>query len=66
MSKDGIPNLDARDTEVLAEWFLYHMTMEQRWALMADHPLVYSRMFPGVPADRIAGAVREKIEKERS
>lgn len=58
-------NLDIHDTEVLAEWFMYHLSMEQRTELVAELPLIYSRMFPTVPPSRILSFVEAAIKSER-
>lgn len=58
-------NLGIRDAEVLAEWFLYHMGPEQRGKLMAEHPLIYARLFPSVPDTTIIGCVQRQILEER-
>lgn len=36
------------DAETIAEWFVVHMTQEQRALFMAERPMVYHRLFPEV------------------
>lgn len=49
------------ETEVLAEWFLNQMPMEQRHQLMAELPVIYHHLYPGVPASTIASAVAHAV-----
>ena len=55
-------NESIRDMEEVAEWLLYHMSMEQRGALMAERPLLYARLFPGVSAEAILDVVSSGIQ----
>lgn len=36
-------NLDAFNKEMLLQWFMYHMTQEQRFQLMYEHPVIYNK-----------------------
>jgi hypothetical protein len=58
-------NLGIHDNEVLAEWFLYHLSLEQRHKLMAELPLIYSRLYPDVAAEVLGGYVIGQIQSER-
>lgn len=53
--------LSSNDLERLVEWFSYRMTMDQRRELMADMPLVYSRLAPGAGAESIVGMVSSAL-----
>lgn len=64
--KDGIHNLNTHDTEVLAEWFMWKLSMEQRHNLIAEMPLIYSRMFPDVSPTLMGDYVKTRINRERS
>lgn len=50
------------DAEELAEWFLNLMPMEQRRKLMAERPLLYNRVFPGVKAGTILTHVADALD----
>jgi hypothetical protein len=65
MPRDGIHNLGIRDTEDLAEYLLYHLSMELRGKLMAERPVLYSRLFPGVAPETLAFRVSERIHDEQ-
>jgi hypothetical protein len=62
---DGIVNLGIRDTEDLAEFLLYHLSMELRGKLMAERPVLYSRLYPTVSAETLAFKVSETIHAEQ-
>lgn len=64
MPRDGIHNLGIRDTEDLAEYLLYHLSMELRGKLMAERPVLYSRLYPSVDAETLAFKVSETIHEE--
>jgi hypothetical protein len=40
--------------------------MEQRDALMAELPVIYARLYPGVGADRLTERVTEHIGADRA
>jgi hypothetical protein len=61
-TRDGVQNLGIRDTEDLAEWFVYHLSMEQRAKLMAERPVIYARMYPHT-RDAVVEHVRNYIEE---
>jgi hypothetical protein len=65
MTRDGIHNLGIRDTEELAEYLLYHISMELRGKLMAERPVLYSRLFPTVTPENLAFRVSDTIHHER-
>lgn len=62
---DGVSNLGIHDTEILAEFLMHHLTMELRGKLMAEMPLLYSRMFPTVTPENLAFRVSSAIHQER-
>lgn len=64
MARDSVYNLGIRDTEELADFLLYHITMEQRDQLMAERPVLYSRLFPGVSPETLAFRVSAAIHEE--
>lgn len=39
-----LDNLTGLDKEMLLNWFLYHMPMEQRRRLMREMPVVYNKV----------------------
>lgn len=57
--------LHAADAEVIARYFLYHLGADERRLLMADLPMVYARMYPGVTTERITGNVASGIALTR-
>lgn len=57
--------LSPPDAEVVARYFLYHLGQDERRLLMADLPLVYARMYPGVSAEILAGQVSAMIDLQR-
>lgn len=61
MRNNNGEQLSIRDAEVLAEWFLHNMSMEQRHQLMAELPVIYHHLYPGVPASTIASAVAHAV-----
>ena len=63
--RDGIHNLGIRDTEELAEYLLYHLSSELRGKLMAERPVLYSRLYPKVSAENLAFRVSQTIHEER-
>jgi hypothetical protein len=63
-TQHAISNLGIRDTEDLAEFLLYHLTMELRGKLMAERPVLYSRLYPGVSPETLAFRVSAAIHKE--
>lgn len=65
MPRDGIHNLGIRDTEELAEYLLYHMSMELRGKLMAERPVLYSRLYPKVTPETLSFSVSERIHDEQ-
>jgi hypothetical protein len=65
MARDGIHNLGIRDTEDLAEFLLYHITVELRGKLMAERPVLYSRLFPTVSPETLAFRVSEVIHADQ-
>jgi hypothetical protein len=65
MPRDGIHNLGTRDTEDLAEFLLYHLSMELRGKLMAERPVLYSRLFPNVAPETLSFRVSERIHAEQ-
>ena len=60
----GLHNLGIRDTEDLAEYLLYNLSMELRRKLMAERPVLYSRLYPTVDAETLAFAVSAAIHQE--
>lgn len=50
-----------REAEEMAEWLVYHMTMEQRRKLMAERPVLYAHWFPEASAIAITDRVRDAI-----
>lgn len=57
--------LGIHDNEVLAEWFVYNLSQEQRFKLAAELPVIYGRMYPDVAPSRIASFVDDTIRAER-
>jgi hypothetical protein len=57
--------LGHNDLERLVDWFTYSMPMDQRHRLMADMPLVYARLFPGVRPAAVTEEVAVGIEAVR-
>jgi hypothetical protein len=58
------PQLSIHNAERVAEWFLYHGSdPDWRGRLMADLPLVYAEMFPGVDPEAIMRNVRAGLER---
>jgi hypothetical protein len=58
------PQLSIRDAERVAEWFLYHGGDDNwRGRLMADMPLVYARVYPGVDPEAILRNVRAALAR---
>jgi len=66
MPAGDIHNLDIHETEVLAEWFVYNLSMDQRAQLMAELPVIYGRMCPTVSPSRIASFVDDRIRSNRT
>lgn len=64
-SMNAVGRLGIRDTEELAEWLLYHITMQQRRRLMAERPALYARMYPVVKTDVLAQLVSDGINNDR-
>lgn len=64
MPRDGIHNLGIRDTEDLAEYLLHYLSMPLRLKLMAERPLLYSRLYPEVDAETIAFTVSAAVHQE--
>jgi hypothetical protein len=58
---DGPQNLNQHELEELTEFFLYTMPMAQRERLMAEKPVLYHKLFPGVHAEDILRNVRAAI-----
>ncbi len=58
-------NLDIHDTEMLAEWFVYHLSQDQRRQLAAELPVIYGRLYPTIAPSRIAGFVDDAIRADR-
>jgi len=56
--------MTTRDYEVVTDFFRQHMTMDQRRRLMAELPVQYKRMYPGVAPEVITDIVREALEPE--
>jgi hypothetical protein len=50
----------------LADWFLTHMPMDMRHRLMAEMPVTYGAMFPGVAPDVITERVGQRIASDRA
>jgi hypothetical protein len=46
----------------MTEFFLRHMTMDQRHLLMTERPLLYARIFPDVDRDQLIEIVRNAME----
>jgi hypothetical protein len=63
---NGTRPLAIGDASELAEWFIYHMPMDLRRRLMAERPLLYARVFPGInPAvllERVARGLADAAE----
>jgi len=59
---DNSAILGIGDADVIARWFLYRASPEQRRQIMADLPQVYSRMYPSVDPAVITAAVREAMD----
>lgn len=58
------PQLSIGDAERVAAWFLHHGGSEDwRGRLMADMPLVYARVYPGVDPEAILRNVRAALER---
>ena len=53
------------DAEVALDFLLHHMRGDTRMRMMAEHPTIYSKLFPSVSTDRITEKVREAIERTR-
>ncbi len=54
------------DMELLVDWFTYRLDIDDRKELMADLPLVYGRLFPGVQADIILAAVDRALARNKA
>jgi hypothetical protein len=60
------PQLDITDAEIVARWFLRNGGGENwRTRLMADLPLVYARVYPGVDRDAILERVAAGLDAVR-
>ena len=58
------PQLPIGDAERVAAWFLYHGgDPDWRFRLMADQPLLYARVFPGVDPEAILRSVRAGLKR---
>lgn len=58
------PQLSIGDAERVAAWFLHRGSGDNwRAELMADMPLVYARVYPGVDPEAILRNVRAALEK---
>ena len=64
------PQLSISNAERVAAWFLHHGASENwRARLMADMPLVYAEVYPGVDPEAILRYVRaglERIQQEQA
>lgn len=49
------------ELRTVLDWFLYHMSQEQRGQLMGDLPRHYAQLFPGVDQDVLCAKVRQRI-----
>ena len=58
MSMSDIGVLGISDSQDFAAFFIRHMTMPQRGLLMAEHPILYMRVFPRANKDTIINRVR--------
>jgi len=57
--------LGQNDLERLVEWFTYSMPMDQRHRLMAEMPVLYAKLFPGVRPSAVTAEVAVGIERVR-
>lgn len=62
---DSSAILSLPDAEVVARYFLHHLGQDERRLLMAELPLVYARMYPGVSAEILAGQVTAMVSLQR-
>jgi hypothetical protein len=62
----AIHNLGIRDTEVLAEYLLYHLSAELRSQLMGELPVIYGKLYPDVNTAILTSHVREELRKARN
>jgi len=60
---DGARNLGTAELEMLADWFLSRMPMQQRHDLMAELPQAYGRLYPDVSGSAIAKAVSGRLNE---
>lgn len=51
------------ELRTVLDWFLYHMSQEQRGQLMGDLPRHYAQLFPGVDQDALCAKVKLRIEE---
>jgi hypothetical protein len=58
-------DISIADAEETALWFIKHMSMQQRRALMAERPLLYARLFPRAASGPILASVRFELNQLR-
>lgn len=57
-------DLTHNELEMLAGWFTARMPMEQRHELMAELPVLYARLFPGVAPTVVLNEVQRTLDDE--
>ncbi len=60
-----LDDLGMKDTERVAEFLAYHMSQETRHAMMAELPVAYAKMCPGVRPAVIIARVTDEIRAVR-
>jgi stalled ribosome rescue protein Dom34 len=56
--------LNTTESAMLLNWFMVHMPMEQRHALMGELPVIYRHLFPAVNPQLITDKVLERMAEQ--
>lgn len=62
---DDTSRLSTHELETAVRWFTYHMPSEQRGRLMAEMPVLYAKLFPGVSPKAVLERVAAGLEGVR-
>jgi hypothetical protein len=62
----AVHRLGIRDTEVLAEYLLEHLSMELRAKLMGELPVIYGTLYPDVNPEILTEHVKEALWNARN